>query len=197
MSLQPSRLKSSSASPAWRDRIWVAIRTLGEFQVDDIKKKSGVQHRPVVDYVTGLTLAGYLTQYADGNFKLVRDVGPEAPVLNHRGQSPAGYCVREALWRTMKLLKEFTRLDLAVNASTEQCRVTESDARTYLRALVAAGYVAALARDAEGRPPGGRLLRYRFLNSRNTGPRPPLLQQVLQVVDLNEGKVVWQAGGEA
>lgn len=198
MSLQPARLKSANASPTWRDRIWAVMRQQKKFTIDDVVLKSGVARRPVRDYLDGLIHAGFVSrQTGTGQYLLVRDVGPEAPVLNHRGQAPAGFCVRDALWRTMKLLKEFTVIDLAVNASTENCRVTERDARVYLRALVAAGYVAALAREAEGRPPGGRLLRYRFLNSRNTGPRPPLLQQVLQVVDLNEGKVVWQAGGDA
>lgn len=197
MSLQPARLKSTTSSPAWRDRIWAFVRKHKQVTIDDVLT-TGLPRRLVSDYLNGLERAGFIKQETTGElYHLVRDVGPEAPVLNHRGQAPAGFCVRDALWRTMKLLKEFTVIDLAVNASTEQCRVTERDARVYLRALVAAGYVAALARDAEGRPPGGRLLRYRFLNSRNTGPRPPLLQQVLQVVDLNEGKVVWQAGGDA
>jgi predicted ArsR family transcriptional regulator len=198
MSLQPARLKSSNSSPTWRDRIWTVVRKQKKFTIADVVLGSGMARRSIRDYLDGLERAGFISQETTGDhYLLVRDVGPEAPVLNHRGQAPAGFCIRDALWRTMKLLKEFTVIDLAVNASTEQCRVTDRDARTYLRALVAAGYVVALDRDAEGRPPGGRLLRYRFLASRNTGPRPPLLQQVLQVVDLNEGKVVWQAGGEA
>lgn len=193
-----ARLQSSTASSDWRDRIWAAVRKHKKFTLTEVVTKSGMTQRATRDYLTGLERAGFISKQTEvDSYLLVRDTGPEAPVLNHRGRHPDGYAIREALWRTMKLLKEFTVLDLAVNATTENCRVSESEARSYLRALVEAGYVIALARDVEGRAPAGRLLRYRFRASRNTGPRPPVLQQVLQVYDANEGKVVWQAGGGA
>lgn len=173
-----------------RERLWSAARRLQEFGLDELLAKVKVARRFAVDYLAGLESAGYLQSVPGGRYRLVRDIGVEAPMLKRDGREIAGHCMREALWRTAKLLGGFTVAELAVHASTERCPVIERDAVYYLRALVNAGYVVAA-------PGEGRRMHYRFLPSRNTGPRPPIARQVLQIYDPNEDRVVWQAGGES
>lgn len=186
---------SSTYSATWREEIWAAVRQHRVFCLDDLRvslNASAARVRVISDYLTGLTRAGYLKHLGGERYQLARDTGPEAPQVKRDGSEINGQCVREAIWRTVKILGEFSLKDVEVHASSERCQVNDSDVRVYIRALVAAGYVV-----PRGRSGGDRFARYQFVTARNTGPRPPVVQQVLQVFDLNEGKVVFRAGGEA
>lgn len=184
------KVAGSGYSGAWRERLWAAMRELREFTTADIERATGTPRRLVLDYLTALERAKHVERLSLERLRLVRDTGVEAPMLRRDGRELSGQCVREALWRTMKLLGTFSARDLAIHASTERCPVSERDAVAYLRPLVQAGYLAT-------QPAGARKATFRFIASRNTGPRPPLVRQVLQVYDANEDQVAWQAGGES
>lgn len=185
--MRASRIRSSGNVYAWRVCAWAEIRRLGTFRVEAIEKKCAAHHRAVVDYVIGLIRAGYVQQLADGELKLVRDTGVEAPMLGRDGRELRDTREREALWRTMKMLDAFTAQELSLHASTGACPISERSANYYLSALRHAGYVAPAGRAAGGSP------RFRLLRSRAKA-LPPLIQVVTQVYDPNENKVVWQAG---
>jgi hypothetical protein len=185
--MRATKVNGSGNVYEWRACAWAEIRRLKKFHVDDLKKKCHAHHRAIVDYVIGLVRAGYLrTAGAEGVFELARDAGVEAPMLRRDGQELRDTREREALWRTMKMLREFTAVDLSVHASTEEHPISQGSAAYYLDALRLAGYLAPAGRT-------GRRLRYRLVPSRAKS-KPPLIQHVMQVFDPNEGKVVWQAG---
>ncbi len=185
-----SRVTTARHVSGAREVIWTMIRRLKEFEIDEILRATKASRRFTLGYLAGLENAGYLHRVSADYCRLVRDTGPEAPMLKSDGRELAGHCAREAMWRTAKMLGGFTVPELVAGASTERCTVNPREAATYVYALVQAGYLAA----TRG---GGRHTQYRFLSSRNTGPRPPILRLVSQLYDANEDKVVWQAGGDA
>ncbi len=190
MSTARTKVTTAGHVSGARECIWTLIRRLKEFEIDEITRATKASRRFTLGYLAGLESAGYLRRLSADHCRLVRDTGPEAPMLKSDGRELAGHCAREAMWRTSKILAGFTVPELVAGASTERCPVSAREAATYVGALVQAGYLAA----SRG---GGRHTQYRFLPSRNTGPRPPVLRHVSQVYDPNEDKVVWQAGGAA
>ena len=182
------------SSGVGRSAIWAAIRSLKKFEVKDLP--ATISTRTIKGYLTGLVKAGYvkrLGQLKDGAglwkaglYELVRDVGPVAPRVRRDGKTPVAGAIQDQLWRTMKIIKEFTAKDLAIHASTEQVNVSLSRSRAYCHYLMRAGYLAVIHAGAKGSP-----TVYLFMRSRNTGPRPPIVQQLGQVFDPNTNKVVW------
>ena len=100
-----------------------------------------------------------------------------------------------AMWRSMKILGSFTAPELALLATTDVARVTEETAKTYLRFLERAGFVARVEKARPGHKPSKD--RWRFVKSRDPGPLPPQIQRIKQVFDPNSDTVVWPkaAGG--
>jgi hypothetical protein len=148
----------------------------------------------VRDYVAGLTAAGYLERREDANYSLVRDCGIEAPRVRRDGTEIIRGKGREQMWLVMKVLDDFSALDLAVHASTEHVQVSEVDAKSYIHYLNKAGYLAVTQPGQPGnRPNNGIVARYRLLPQKYTGPRPPMVQRIKQVYDQNLQKVVWSS----
>lgn len=99
------------------------------------------------------------------------------------------------MWRTMRILKEFSAKDLAIQASTETVKVAEGEAKTYVHYLHKAGYLVIVSPHRSGnRSMTGKLARYRLIISKFSGPKPPVIQRIKQVFDPNAGKVVWKGG---
>ncbi len=186
--MRATRVNSSGNVYAWRACAWKEMRRRGSkrFSLDHLKDVCDAHPRALHDYVVGLCHAGYLRDHGDGDYELVRDAGAEAPMLKRDGRELRDTREREQLWRTMKMLRQFTADDLAIHASTEEHPISKGSAAYYLDALRLAGYIVVAGRC-------GRRTLYRLLPSR-AGSKPPLLQHVMQVFDPNEGKVVWQAG---
>jgi hypothetical protein len=190
-----------------RDAIWATIRRLRSFNLAGLRGDTRCSAEQVRDYVTGLTAAGYLKKSLPEppfvkeevavTYKLVKDCGVEAPQVRKDGSEITMGKGQEQMWLVMKVLGEFSSLDLAVHASTETVAVTEAGAKSYIHYLHKGGYLAMVANGKPGhRKGGGVLARYRFLLSRYTGPRPPMVQRVKQVYDPNLKKVVWSGGAE-
>jgi hypothetical protein len=190
-----------------RDAIWAAIRRLRSFNLAELRGETRCGAEQVRDYVTGLTAAGLLEKSPPAppsikggvpvTYKLVRDCGVEAPQVRKDGSEITMGKAQEQMWLVMKVLGEFSALDLAVHASTETVAVTEAGAKSYIHYLHKGGYLAMVANGKPGhRKGGGILARYRFLPSRYTGPRPPMVQRVKQVYDPNLKKVVWSGGAD-
>jgi hypothetical protein len=198
-----------------RDRIWAAIRGLRRFSPSSTFAEIAdyvVKHAPaeavtrridedtIKTYVESLVKGDYLrrmnpkrgARYEPADFALLRDVGIEAPRVTRGGKTVTQGGGREALWRSMKILKTFTRGELAQAASTASNKVGDEEASTYVYYLVKAGYVIEVKPGKSHHP-----ARYRFLAAKNTGPRAPMIQRVRHVYDPNLGVVVWHPEANA
>ncbi|NAW33208.1 hypothetical protein [Halomonas alimentaria] len=147
----------------------------------------------VRDYLVGLERAGYLERLAEPSksgeavrYRLARDVGVEAPRVTKQGRHVTQGLAREQLWRTLKILGEFSAAELADAASTHRVPVAEASAVEYCHYLERAGYLR-LTRQAGP----AVAARYRLVPSRWSGPRPPMIQRVKQLFDPNLGEVVY------
>ncbi len=189
-----------------RDAIWAAIRNRGRFTILDLEHDTRLKTAAIRDYVSGLAAAGYLKllpNYREANGRLPRgcwvlmnDVGVEPPRVTRDGREVTRGRVHEQLWRTMKMLPEFDKRDLAVHASTAEHPVTVAEAGRYSVFLYKARYLALVAPSRPHHP-----ARYRLLRSRNSGPRPPQIERKGNgsrwVFDPNTGTRVYAVGGAA
>lgn len=185
-----------------RRAVWNALRAFGVFTVRDLWGETRASKGAIRDYLAGLEAAGHIERWpADDprlavTWKLVRDTGIEPPRVRRDGGQVTQGLGREQMWRTMRLLKDFTSLDLAVQASTEEAQVATGTAKQYCRFLHRAGYLL-VTRQASTAGSNSELTRYRFIQARNTGPQPPMIQRVKQVYDPNLEQVVWSEEGDS
>ena len=183
-----------------RQRIWEAIRKQAkDFTAMGLEKATVVDLYTIRTFVQALERGGFIAQINETtkvtdrkHYRLVKDVGVEAPRLDRKGNVlPA--TGTENMWRTMRILGDFNATELAMRASTEQLKVAEETAKTYVRALATAGYLALIeAGHPFIRGKGAKQSRYRLIASKYTGPRPPMIQRTKCIYDPNLGKIVWQ-----
>jgi len=158
--------------PKSNQAIWDAARALGAespypFTARDVADRADVPYQRTKHYLTGLTNAGYLRArgHEPGqttHYKFVRDTGVEAPRVQASGRLVTDGLGVEQMWRSMRILKSFTRLELAFTASTEAVHVPETAANWYILNLYNAGYLRKLGCG-----------RYALNRHMNTGPKPP------------------------
>jgi len=152
----------------------------------------------VRDYTIGLEKAGFVAvvqphccggRNTPKRWKLVHDMGAEAPRVRRDGTPVTQGLAQEQMWRTLCMLGgAVTARELAAHASTETVPVRESAAYDYLHNLQRAGYVQ-IATPGKGTGRGGIQMRFRLV--RNTGPRPPMVCRTHAIYDPNLGRVVW------
>lgn len=188
-----------------RDAVWEEIRCqngYGSFSVSEIAYSTQLGVDTVRDYITGLFNAGYLvkverplpesfkTQY----YRLERDCGIEAPRVRKDGTEVVMGRGREQMWRALGIMAQkgirFTFRDLCLYSSTDEIPVAEDDAKHFIRYLYAAGYLLQVEAGKPGIP-----ARYRMMQSKWTGPKPPQIQRVRQLYDPNLKRVVWSEDG--
>lgn len=182
-----------------RDRLWSAMRALRCFTYQELYRRAirGPSDRGAADaggqmerYVRSLERAGYLRGSAgkpgqERSFELVRDPGVEAPRVDKHGRVIVRGAAQTALWRTMKILRIFTVVELAHAASTEALKVGEETTRRYVRFLERARYLV-VRKDL-----GASTAHYEFMRSRDTGPLAPEIRSKAHVYDPNRGEVAW------
>ena len=197
---RPARLERAGALTP-RDRIWAAIRCFGKddtFSIAEIMVLSEQRDDTALTYVNGLVKAGYLTttllqrrptcrpRREFRRFALARDVGVDAPRVTGDGAPVEQGMGRQQMWNAMRTTKgDFGWRDILL-VCTVQHRPAEDEAKTYFRFLVRAGYLK-VEREWTSHTEG----RYRFLRSRNTGPRAPLISRAKEVIDSNTGQVMF------
>lgn len=188
-----------------REAAWAEIRKAGvAFTVKMVAHATRLSVSSTRDYITGLTAAGYLEKAltschhgstVEYRYTLIKDCGMEAPRVRKDGTIVNQGMGREQLWRALGILAQkgtrFDFRDLRLYASTEKVTVSESDTKHYIRYLLSAGYLIMVETDKPG-----VAARYRMLQSKWTGPRPPQIQRVRQLYDPNLKKVVWNEEGE-
>lgn len=181
-----------------RQSMWEAMRNLHKAgEAITVRKvwEKGAEWAPrgrVRDYMIGLCAAGYLrvTREAPGKtveYELARDIGVDAPRVRKDGTEVTQGRGREQMWRTVKIIGDFTSRQLAQAASTPDHPVAETTANDYCLMLAGAGY---LTITKPGSP--GKGARYRLAPGHWTGPRAPMVQRLKQLYDPNTGQVVYQ-----
>lgn len=183
--------------PQGRQGIWEAIRRQRDaFTVASLNGATDIHRDTIRTYLRGLEAASHIARCTDafppGTYRLVRDVGVDAPRVTREGKRVTQGAAREQMWRTMRMIRgDFSWRDLAIAASTAEVAVAETDAQDYCRNLARAGYLAVVSL---GKALGNNIgvpTRYRFNRTKNTGPKAPMVQRVQSVFDPNLNRVVW------
>jgi len=192
---RPAHLERAGALTP-RDRVWSAIRALGEFSVADIMVLSEQRDDTALTYLRGLEKAG-IVKPADSSayaarrrefrrFRLVRDVGAHAPRVDGDGKEVTQGIGRQQLWNAMRRVGgSFGWRDLMLSCTAGH-RPAESEAKAYVRLLARAGYLG-IDRPWTSHREG----RYQFIRARDTGPRAPIVTRAKQVMDANTGDIVY------
>lgn len=182
-----------------RQKIWETIRALhadGQpISTRDVwaSMPDTMPRTRVYDYIRSLAAGGYLQcqpserqRGGSTEYVLVRDVGIEAPRVRRDGTTPPTPG-REQLWRTLKIVGEFTAAELADAASTPQTPIERTTAEEYCRFLKGGGYLQVARAGAPGVAE-----RYRLIPSRWTGPQAPMIQRTKRLFDPNTGNIVFE-----
>lgn len=181
-----------------RQSMWEAMRRLSKAGDSITVRKVwelGAEWAPmgrVRDYIVGLAAAGYLKERCRKpgktvEYDLVTDCGVDAPRVRKDGSEVTQGRGREQMWRTIKIIGDFTSRELAQAASTPEYTVAETTAKDYCLMLAGAGYLVVVRPGGPGYPS-----RYRLMPSRWTGPRAPMVQRLKQLYDPNTGEVVYR-----
>ena len=187
------RAKAAAGKLMGRDAMWSVIRQLKQFTINQVRGElcasQGCNRATIKSYINSLVSGGYLSQSGmkgrELEFNLEKDIGAERPHISSDGQPSKQGLGREQMWRAMRIMGEFTSHDLAASASLPNSTVSPETTKEYCLFLARAGYLVA-SKGKQGRPPS-----YRFLPSRFTGPKPPMIQRIKQVFDPNLQQVVW------
>lgn len=186
-----------------RAAIWTAIRRLKTFDLDDLQMVVKLEKNSIQEYVTGLKKAGYLEsaawptdvplcQRGKITYTLVNDIGIDAPRVRKDGSRVTQGQSRRQMWNALQVLKRFTPRELAFNAATPDCQVSEQEAKGYVSALHRANYLKLMTPAKSGHKPGtGKQAVYTLIPAMWTGPHPPQIQRTKQVYDPNLRRVVW------
>jgi len=189
MSGRPIDQLSKSKKPYGQDGIWIEIRKLNVFTATQIVIATDINRKTITDYIKRLEAGGYVEKHKQFDetkmFILVRDAGVHAPRLKKDGTPVTMGSGTKNMWRSMRMLKTFTSRDLALHSTTDTVVVEEATAHRYCGMLLKAKYLRVLKKAV----PGKCQATYRFV--RDTGPKPPQIQNVKQVFDPNLNEVTY------
>lgn len=170
-----------------REKLWRAMRELKTFRVPELAREAGVDRSKykVDDYLRGLINAGIVAVLEAPRrigepalYILAQDMGVSAPRVRRDGtvlSEPA----QQAMWRAMRVLREFGPRDLVAHAAMAGISIKLSTVVTYCNWLARGGYL---------RPAKSRGGPYRLLL--DTGPKAPQILHVKQLFDANTGKIM-------
>ena len=178
------------------DAVWSVIRSIAGgpcpvFTTRDIARRVQCGPAVIARYLSRLVTAGIVERVADAQltqgatYRLLRDMGVEAPRLTVAGAIDTTPTDQERMWQAMKALPTFDVRDIMLSTGI----TAAAPVKHYLRDLKRAGYLVVVQAGAAGR--GGKQARLRLLPSRNTGPRPPAVRRSGAVFDMNQGRQVW------
>lgn len=184
-----------------RQRIWEAVRTLREgFDNCALSRRAKVDDKTVSTYLSCLLKAGFInrtnpdaSRQTPATYSLVRDNGVEAPRLDRKGNLVKQGLGSEQMWRTLRLIGDFSGAELAAHASTKAVPVSPETAKAYVGHLLKAGYlIEVLPARFLGSGKGNLPARYRLAPGKYTGPRPPMVQRTKAIYDPNLDKIVFE-----
>lgn len=195
----------NGANLSGQDATWVGIRTLKNFTRHELNMwlfRNGypnINGSTVTSYMRRLSKGKYLKVVKTGElgnskdqehrYELIKDCGNSAPHLSADGSPSKRGAGSRNLWLSMRILGEFDYRELAATSSNEDVSVSEATAERYINTLKTAGYLLQTKAAKIGVTPR----RFRLIPSKNTGPRPPVVQNIRQVYDPNINEVVWSS----
>jgi len=159
----------------------------------------GVAYKTVKRYVEFLKAGGFVVRvgarrdgYALQAIYAVKKRVTKPPI-KRLDPLRAPLTAREAMWNAIRALSQFTVMELAVSASTEERPVAQRTADHYVRALLRAGVLQAVAPPETLKGRGSTPGVYRLVKSANTGPLAPKLCVAGFVFDPNKNRVLGDA----
>ncbi len=177
-----------------RQIIWDALRAEAakggaSVSLSALIDRTKVNRKTASDYLVCLVAGGYveridLETLGCPVFRLIRDGGHHAPRLRKDGAAVTQGAGVNNLWRSMRMLKKFSVLDLALHSSTPAVNVSEATAQSYCSMLLATGFLRVIQK---ADPAKGRKAIYRLI--REDGAKAPMIQRVKQVYDPNTGLI--------
>lgn len=177
-----------------RQAVWDVLRAEHEhgdawLTLTVISDRADVHRKTASDYLGCLTAGGYAERTDDevlgcAKWRLIKDGGHHAPRLRKNGTAVTQGAGLANIWRSMRMLRKFSTVDVALHSSTPMTEVTESTVRSYCTMLLATGYLRVIQK---ADPVKGRKAIYQLV--RNSGPKPPMIQRVKHVYDPNTGQV--------
>lgn len=192
MSRKPIDQLNNEPKPQGMDGIWAEIRRLNIFTKREIHDNTDIPNKTITDYVKRLMAGGYIEEHGSfeetGRYVLVRDAGVHPPRIRPNGQPVTQGKGTANMWRSMRMLGQFTPRDIVAHSNTDTVTVSDATAQSYCSMLLKARYL----RVVQKAVPGKRQATYRFV--RNTGPLPPQIQRVKQVFDPNIREVTYYPG---
>lgn len=182
------------------EAMWMHMMAFDEengFTIPEIMIRAETAYDQTRDFFIRLRRAGYLekTDKKRGLGLIYKILLRQhrAPSLKRNGAPRRAATGRDYMWRAIRMMGAFTAPELALAASTETTKVSLGYAENYIHHLLKAGYLKIVTPHKSGH--GRTISSYRLLASKNTGPRPPVIQGTKAVFDQNLGQVVWQKGG--
>lgn len=175
------------------------LRDGSTLTVDDVLAQLDLTRQQVSSAAMCLSRRGYLHWLGAGRYQL-NEQGIAAAIAGEVIKSgPRGTrnpvkgvrnTLRERAWRSMRLRRRFTALDLVADAATEADAHPEYNIYRYLRLLKSAGYVVELPNRTAGAAPNSRGCK-RWILAIDTGPRAPALRsRMASIHDFNTGEDV-------
>ncbi|WP_241648279.1 hypothetical protein [Paenirhodobacter populi] len=165
-----------------------------------LAREYGISDKRISKAASSLHARGYLMRAVAGCYRLTDDglaavargevitsgpIDADATVLERAPTN--GF--RDKLWRTMRAQREFTVVDIVMDAADGE-KDCVNDAYRYLRILKSAGYVIEMPGRVPGNKPGSNGAKV-FRLVRDTGSRAPLHRSKLGIVhDFNIGEDV-------
>lgn len=183
-----------------RQRVWLAIRKFkDDFTLVQVAEEGSMKEGSVRTYLQGLKKAGFIEvafeEKVDGkgvkriHYKLVRDVGYNAPTVDRDGGETKPAQVNKAMWNTLRITKKAVNAEeLAALSSNDEVLISVLTANVYLQLLNAAGYLSVVEKSQNI---AGKKAKYRLMEHMNTGPIPPQIQRAKQVFDPNTNQVMF------
>lgn len=187
MSRRPVDAIANSRDPEGRQFIWDSIRAFegAWFTSPQINRDTLLDRRTVSSYLQCLVAGHYLERDDSGElirWRLIKD-SAHAPRLRPDGSPVKSGGGTDNMWRTMRMMQQFTPRDVACHATTDSVSVSEKTAKGYCGKLLSCGYLRVVSKAV----PGVRQATYRLI--RNSGPKAPQIQRIKVVFDPNTNTV--------
>lgn len=198
MIAQKKKLQPKILIEHGHDFFWEVILKLDkdcEWSTLDILRSSRANKSSIDDFVNRLVRAGFAKECGEQNqsehckrsiklYRLIK-IQTATPRLRRDG-SELPEKITETLWRTMKMLKTFTALELISAASSPTQKMKKTTVTSYLTRLKQANIIAVVEK-------GGacKQERYRLLN--NLGTKAPQILRSKLVYDPNADEILGEA----
>lgn len=172
-----------------RQAVWEVIRTLKDFTAPDIRAElpGAAPLDRIREYCGCLVAGGYLTKTGP-RYRLVKDLGAEAPRLRRDGTEVTQGQQRERIWRAMRVLKRFTVAELMLASADGDKTPAQAELVDYCRWLSRAGILIHRPNTL------GMLTEYLLLPSKVPGPLPPQILRRKALWDPNHKRILYQQG---